>query len=196
MECVGHKVGQRNDDDYLAEQREKDRLFLFIQRFKDSLADVLTVHENESCKILLQGRNGITDQRLIRAENPDQRTRLQKDDAPHDGCVAENHGTHDQHGFSYPGRAAGTVIVAQDRRGSLIHGIDRCFYQLAYAGNDCHDRDVDVASGAGEHMVAADGHQAVCELHDKTGGSQTDNIFRIGYTGGKFIFSKKMNFQF
>lgn len=195
MESVGHKVGQRNDDDYLAEQREKDRLFLFVQGFKDSLADILTIHENESRKILFQGRNGITDQCLIRTEDPDQRARLQKDDAPHDGCVAENQGTHDQHGFSYPGRAAGTVIVAQDRRGSLIHGIDRRFHQLAYAGNDRHDRDVDVASGAGEYMVAADGHQAVGQLHDKTGGSQADNIFCVGHTGGKFIFPEKMDFQ-
>ena len=85
MESVGHKVGQRNDDDYLAEQREKDRLFLFVQGFKNSLADVLTIHENESRKILFQGWNGITDQCFIRTENPDQHTRHQKDDAPHDG---------------------------------------------------------------------------------------------------------------
>ena len=60
MEGVGHKVGQRNDDDYLAEQGEEDRLFLFVQGFEYSLADVLAIHENESRKILLQGWNGIT----------------------------------------------------------------------------------------------------------------------------------------
>ena len=47
------------------------------------LADVLTIHENEGRKTLFQGWNGITDQRLIRTENPDQRTRLQKDDTSH-----------------------------------------------------------------------------------------------------------------
>lgn len=85
MECVRHKVGQRNNDDYLAQQGEKNCLFLFVQGFKYSLADVLTIHKNESRKILFQGWNGITDQCFIRTENPDQRTRLQKNNAPHDG---------------------------------------------------------------------------------------------------------------
>ena len=59
MECVRHKVGQRNNDDYLAQQGEKNCLFLFVQGFKYSLADVLTIHKNESRKILFQGGNGI-----------------------------------------------------------------------------------------------------------------------------------------
>ena len=39
MEGVGHKVGQGNDDDYLAEQREEDRLLLLVQGFEDSLRE-------------------------------------------------------------------------------------------------------------------------------------------------------------
>ena len=74
----------------LRSREKKIACFFLFRDLKTSLADVLAIHENESRKILLQGWNGITDQRLIRAENPDQRTRLQKDDAPHNGCVAEN----------------------------------------------------------------------------------------------------------
>lgn len=64
MEGIGHKVGQGDDDDYLAEQGKEDCLLLLVQGFEDSLADILTIHENESRKILFQGRNGITDQCL------------------------------------------------------------------------------------------------------------------------------------
>ena len=59
MEGVGHKVGQGNDDDYLAEQGKENRLLLLVQGFENSLADVLAIHENESRKILFQGGNGI-----------------------------------------------------------------------------------------------------------------------------------------
>ena len=52
MEGIGHKVGQGDDDDYLAEQGEEDCLLLLVQGFEDSLADVLAIHENESRKIL------------------------------------------------------------------------------------------------------------------------------------------------
>ena len=44
MHGVGEKVGQRYNDEYLAEQGEEDRKDLLIQGFKDRLANVLHIH--------------------------------------------------------------------------------------------------------------------------------------------------------
>ena len=61
MHGVGEKVGQRYNDEYLAEQGEEDRKDLLIQGFKYRLTDVLEVHKDKSCKIHVQRRNCILD---------------------------------------------------------------------------------------------------------------------------------------
>ena len=94
-----------------------------------------------------------------------------------------------------PVYASGTVIVAQDRRGSLIHGINRRFHRLAHAGNDRHDRDVHIAAGHGQHIVAADRHEAVCELHDKSGRAEAEDIFRVSGTFRDLILMKEPQLQ-
>ena len=101
MHGVGEKVGQRYNDEYLAEQGEEDRKDLLIQGFKYRLTDVLQVHKDKSRKIHVQRRNRILDQRRVRAENTDQRFRDENDHTPHDGRVTENEETHDQNGFPH-----------------------------------------------------------------------------------------------
>ena len=195
MHGVGEKVGQRYNDEYLAEQGEEDRKDLLIQGFKYRLTDVLEVHKDKSCKIHVQSRNCILDQRRVRAENTDQRFRDENDHTPHDGRVAENKETHDQNGFPHASRSAGTVVVAQDRGGSLYHGVDRCLDKLAHTGDDGHDGDIDIAAGDGKDIVAADRHEAVCELHDKSGRAEAENVFRVSRTFRDLIFMKEPQLQ-
>ena len=128
-------------------------MLLLIQGFKYRLTDVLEVHKDKSCKIHVQRRNRILDQRRVRAENADQRFRDENDHAPHDGRVTENEETHDQNGFPHTSRSAGTVVVAQDRGSSLYHGVDRCLNKLAHTGDDGHDGDIDIAAGDGKDIV-------------------------------------------
>ena len=90
MHDVGEKVGQRYNDEYLCGAGEEDRKDLLIQGFKYRLTDVLEVHKDKSCKIHVQRRNCILDQRRVRAENTDQRFRDEDDHVPRDGRVAEN----------------------------------------------------------------------------------------------------------
>lgn len=191
MHGVGEKVGQRYNDEYLAEQGEEDRKDLLVQGFKYRLTDVLEVHKDKSCKIHVQRRNRILDQGRVRAENTDQCFRDEDDHAPHDGRVTENEETHDQNGFPHASRSAGTVVVAQDRRGSLYHGVDRCLDKLAHTGDDGHDGDIDIAAGDGKDIVAADRHETVGELHDKSGCTEAEDIFRVSGTFRDIIFMKE-----
>ena len=195
MHDVGEKVGQRYNDEYLAEQGEEDRKDLLIQGFKYRLTDVLEVHKDKSCKIHVQRRNCILDQRRVRAENTDQRFRDEDDHAPHDGRVTENEETHDQNGFPHTSRSAGTVVVAQDRGSSLYHGVDRCLNKLAHTGDDGHDGDIDIAAGDGKDIVAADRHEAVGELHDKSGRAEAENVSRMFRTFRDLIFMKEPQLQ-
>ena len=191
MHGVGEKVGQRYNDEYLAEQGEEDRKDLLVQGFKYRLTDVLQVHKDKSRKIHVQRRNCILEQRRVRAENTDQRFRDEDDHAPHDGRVTENEETHDQNGFPHASRSAGTVVVAQDRGSSLYHGVDRRLDKLAHTGDDGHDGDIDIAAGDGKDIIAADRHEAVCELHDKSGRAEAEDILRMSGTFRDLIFMKK-----
>ena len=195
MHGVGEKVGQRYDDEYFAEQGEEDRKDLLVQGFKYRLTDVLEVHKDKSRKIHVQRRNRILDQRRVRAENTDQRFRDEDDHAPHDGRVAENKETHDQNGFPHASRSAGTIVVAQDRGSSLYHGVNRCLDKLAHTGDDGHDRDIDIAAGDGKDIVAADRHEAVGELHDKSGRAEAENVSRMFRTFRDLIFMKEPQLQ-
>ena len=195
MHGVGEKVGQRYDDEYFAEQGEEDRKDLLVQGFKYRLTDVLEVHKDKSRKIHVQCRNRILDQRRVRAENTDQRFRDEDDHAPHDGRVAENKETHDQNGFPHASRSAGTVVVAQDWGGSLYHGVDRSLNKLAHTGDDGHDGDIDITAGDGKNIVAADRHEAVCELHDKSGRAEAEDIFRVSGTFRDLILMKEPQLQ-
>ena len=56
-------------------------------------------------------------------------------------------------------------------------------------------RDVHIATGDGEYMIAADGDETVGELHDKTGCTEADDTFRERNAGGKVIFSKQADFD-
>ena len=85
-------------------------------------------------------------------------------------------------------RTAGTVIIAQDRRGSLRERVNRRFHELPHAGNDGHDGNIDIPAGDGKDVVAADRNKAVGQLHDKAGCTEADDIFCIAATLGKFCF--------
>ena len=122
--------------------------------------------------------------------------RRQNNHAPHHCGLAEDHRTHDTHRLAHTGRTACTVIIAQNRRSSLIHCIDRCLDKLTHARYNRHNRDVNITAGHREYVVAADRDKAVGQLHDKSGGTETDNIFRIACTLRNFIFPHKAHFQF
>ena len=55
--------------------------------------------------------------------------------------------------------------------------MDRSVNDLTDAGYDRHHRDIQITTGDRKYIVAADRYQTVGKLHDKTGSSQTDNIF-------------------
>ena len=122
--------------------------------------------------------------------------RRQNNHAPHHCGIAEDHRTHDTHRLAHAGRTACTVIIAQNRRSSLIHCIDRCLDELTHARYNRHNRDVNITAGHREYVVAADRDKAVGQLHDKSRGTEADNIFRIACTLRNFIFPHKAHFQF
>ena len=69
--------------------------------------------------------------------------------------------------------------------------LDRCLDKLANTGVDGHDGDIDIAAGDGKDIVAADRHEAVCELHDKSGSAEAEDIFRVPGTFRDLIFMKE-----
>ena len=69
---------------------------------------------------MFQRRDGIGNQHRVGAENPDQHTGGEDDQAPHDGSIAKDHECHDNTGVFDTGRTAGTVIIAQDRRKDVV----------------------------------------------------------------------------
>ena len=144
---------------------------------------------------MFQRRDGIGNQHRVGAENPDQHTGGEDDQAPHDGSIAKDHECHDNTGVFDSGRTAGTVIIAQDRRGSLRERVNRRFHELPHAGNDGHDGNIDIPAGDGKDVVAADRNKAVGQLHDKAGCTEADDIFCIAATLGKFCFPQKANPQ-
>ena len=78
--------------------------------------------------------------------------------------------------FFYLFRTSGSVIVAENRRGSLIDRMDGRLHHLANTGYNSHDRDINITSCNGKNIIAADTYQAVSQLHDKSGRPQTDDI--------------------
>ena len=171
-------------------------MLLLIQGFKDRLANVLHIHADKRCKILLQGRNCIFHQRSIRTENSDQGFRRDDDNTPHHSCVSENHKCHHGTGFSYTAWASCTIIVTQDWRSPFVDCINRSFYKLSDTGYDGHNRNVDISACDGKYIVADNRYQTVCQLHDKSGSSQAYNVFCISCTAGKFLFFEEPHFQF
>ena len=120
----------------------------------------------------------------------------QNDHAPHDCCIAKDHKSHDHTGFSYPRRSSCPIVITEDRRSALVHGVDRCLYQLADTGNNGHDRNVDISAGDRQHVVTTESYQAVGQLHDKSGSAQTGDIFGIAYTFPVFLFVEQAHAQF
>ena len=63
--------------------------------------------------------------------------------------------------------------------------------KLAHTGDDGHDGDIDIAAGDGKDIVAADRHETVCELHDKSGSAEAEDIFRVSGTFRDLILMKE-----
>ena len=110
----------------------------------------------------------------------------EENDKPHSQSIDKRQDSHGDSGLPDAVRTPGTVIIADNRGRTLGHGVNRRLYHLADAGNDSHNRDVDISACDREHTVAADADQAVGKLHDKTGGSQADNVGSAGAAGADF----------
>ena len=65
VQCIWHQIGERHYNEDFTKQGEEDRLLLFIQRLENGLSNILQIHENKGCKILIQCRNGVLNQRSI-----------------------------------------------------------------------------------------------------------------------------------
>ena len=144
---------------------EKHRVAALVQRFEHCLAHILQQHKTKGGKIQLHG-GSIRLQGGIAAENGDEEVRCQQNDRPDRKGVYQSHQGHGDGGAQHLAGAACAVIVA-DNGEMPSNGINRRFYHLAHAGNDRHDRDVHIAAGHGQHIVAADRHHAVGQLHDE-----------------------------
>ena len=55
--------------------------------------------------------------------------------------------------------------------------------------------DIDIAAGDGKDIVAADRHEAVGELHDKSGRAEAENVSRMFRTFRDLIFMKEPQLQ-
>lgn len=95
------------------------------------------------------------------------------------------------HGLAYFLGASGTVIVADDRRGTFCDGVNRCFDHLTDTGDDSHNGYVDITACNGQDIVGADSDKTVGQLHNKSGSSEADDIFGIFTAGCQFGFGKK-----
>ena len=65
VQCIWHQIGERYHNKDFTKQGEEDRLLFFVQRFEYSLADILQIHKNKGCKILIQCWNTVLNQRSI-----------------------------------------------------------------------------------------------------------------------------------
>ena len=136
-------------------------------------------HENKRSEIQFHGRDGICQQTLIRTENADQKFRCKNDRKPCQQCINECHDSHGNSCLFYTFVTMSTIIVADNRRRTFRDCIDWCLNHLTHAGDDCHDRNIERSAGDRKYVIAADCYQAVCQLHDKSGSSEADDIFRI-----------------
>ena len=74
--------------------------------------------------------------------------------------------------------------------------MDRCIDDLSDTRYDRHHGDIQIASGDRKYIVAADRHQTVGKLHDKTCGSEADNIFCPPSAVTDLFSGQKTDFQF
>ena len=73
--------------------------------------------------------------------------------------------------------------------------MDRSLNKLAHTGDDGHDGDIDITAGDGKNIVAADRHETVGELHDKSGCTEAEDIFRVSGTFRDLILMKEPQLQ-
>ena len=62
---------------------------------------------------------------------------------------------------------------------------------MTYTGNNRHNRNINIAAGNRKHIVTTDRYKTVCQLHDKSSCTKTNDVFRIIQTLGQFIPSKE-----
>ena len=167
MEGVGEQVGQGYYDDGLAEQGKEDRVIFFTQGFEGRLAAVLEHHKNKSGEINIEAGQGRLLQDRIGAEDPQHEHGKQPHHAPDDDTVGKAHGKHDLAGVQDVAHAPRAVIVAHYGGGAFGKRQQRSLEHLARGVDHGHGRHIDVAAHVGQDAVAADGDQAVGELHDE-----------------------------
>ena len=167
-----------------------------VQRFEHCLAHILQQHKTKGGKIQLHGGDGIRLQGGIAAENGDEEVRCQQNDRPDRKGVYQSHQGHGDGGAQHLAGAACAVIVADNGGRALGNGINRRFHHLAHAGNDRHDRDVHIAAGHRQHIVAADRHHAVGQLHDEARCAKADDIADAAPVGGQLTQGQRLHAVF
>ena len=118
------------------------------------------------------------------------------DHGPDQEGVNEGHGGHGGTGLEDFFGTVCTVIVADDRGGAFGDGVDRGLNHLTYAGDNGHDRDIEVTASDGQYVVAADGYNTVGQLHDKAGGAEADDVCGFFTTGRQFPACQQTDFVF
>lgn len=176
MQGVRKKVGERDDNQDLSQQREEDGLLFLVQRLESCLSDILQIHENKCGKIQVQSMDGVRPQSGIRAEDTDQGVGGEQDRAPGQCRVGQHKQSHDTDCLADMAGSCPAVVVADDGRSAFHDGVDGRLDHLPCAGYDRHDRDEEIAADVGQDAVAGDGYKAVCQKHDEAGGAQAYDI--------------------
>ena len=164
---------ERDQQDDLPEAGEQQADFRLAEGHEALLASDLCTEGEDAGHIDAERPGCIAAKLHIAGEDAGEELRLQHDDRPEQGCIAEAGGKLCGECFLHAVCIARTEVEADDRLTALTDALHRQCRQLADAGDDRHCADRDITAVTCEAGGEADGEQALGRQHHEGGDAET-----------------------
>ena len=181
---------QRNQQNNLPEAGDKKGCLCFSKGCKCLLDRHLDAEHAENGHVNPKCPTSCRNNFFRIAEYADEGCWRQLDKQPENGQCCHRNSKHAFKRLSDSFGVAGTVIVADDRRGTFCDGVNRRFDHLTDTGDDGHNGYVDITACNGQDIVGADSDKTVGQLHDKSGRPQADDISGMSGALRNLIYMK------
>ena len=152
---------ERDQQDDLSEAGEQQADLRLAEGHEALLASDLRTEGEDTGHIDAECPGCIVAKLHIAGEDAGEELRLQHDDRPEQGCIAEASGKLCGERFLHAVCIARTEVVADDRLPALTDALHRQCRQLADAGDDRHRADRNIPAVAREAGGEADREQAL-----------------------------------
>ena len=164
---------ERDQQDDLPEAGKQQADLRLAERHEALLASDLCTEGEDAGHVDAERPGGIAAKLHIAGEDAGEELRLQHDDRPEQGRIAEAGRKLCGECFLHAVCIARTEVVADDRLTALTDALHRQGRELADTGDDRHRADRDITTVTREAGGEADGEQALGRQHHEGGDAET-----------------------